>query len=200
MRPTLIFWPLVGLMILSLTDCGGVPASQEARVKADDRACELGEQLLLDTDFSRGNVTGSPWALSQHSGVPSFSVTALDGVLEISRTNKEPWTILYQAVTSESFSGAKVRFSAFTKGDAPSEPKLHGFEHKAGLYLRVGQRRDSFLADHQPNNGTWDWQETTVERFVPEGEQQLRVGFLHQSGGSLWVKDPTLMIIECGAR
>ena len=101
-----------------------------------------------------------------------------------------------QTVESMALAGATVRYQAELKGDAPGEPKLHGFDHIAGLYIKPGRERAS-LADHEPNVGQWDWQLVTIEEKIPEGVTSVRVGFLHQAGGTLWARNPSLVIVSC---
>ena len=183
-----------GIFLLStLLGC-----AENATQVAATQSCETNENLFQDVTFQQLNVGGGPWTLSQHTGDRSFAFTVASETLTIERTDKEPWTILQQTLESSDFSGATILFSADLKGDAPAEPRLHGFEHKAGLYLNIGNRKDPISADHEPNSGVWDWQTVSVERVVPAGESSVHVGFLHQSGGTLWVRNPVLAIIDCG--
>jgi hypothetical protein len=101
-----------------------------------------------------------------------------------------------QTVTDSRLSGATIRYSAELKGDLPVEPRLHGFDHVGGLYLKIG-RGAAQLAEHQPNHDQWDWQTFSYEVAIPEGETSLRAGFVHQSGGALWAKNPSLVILDC---
>lgn len=185
---------VLGLFFLSaLLGCADTATNSVA-----SESCEANENLFQDATFQKLKAAGGPWILSQHAGDRSFAFTVASNTLEIERIGEEPWTILQQTIDSSDFSGATVRFSADLKGAAPSEPSLHGFEHKAGLYLNIGNRKDPISADHEPNSGVWDWQAVSVERLVPSGENTVRVGFLHQSGGTLWVRNPVLKIIDCG--
>ena len=159
--------------------------------------CSTVESLLLDTDFALLGTEKSPWSYSQHAGEASFSFQASDGELEIRRVDKEPWTLLTQTVSHSTIDGLTVRFSAELKANAPAQPPIHGFAHVVGLYLKVGNRRDASLADHQPNSGIWDWQTISVEKAMPQGATTLRLGFVHQSGGALWVRNPKLTLLEC---
>lgn len=166
---------------------------------ADHRLCTDDKNLFHDPKFTGfGDQTGL-WTYLQHTGKRSFDVFVSDGELEIRRIDKEPWMLFFLSVTDPSLGGETVRFSAELKGDAPAEPSIHGFPHVAGLYLKVGHHRNAVIAEHTPNNGSWDWQRVTVEKFVPEGISELRVGFVHQSGGVLWARNPTLTFASCPA-
>ena len=162
-----------------------------------DQSCQVGKNLMQDTSFDAVDGNGEPWLYTQHAGERSFALSSNAGTLQIERVSGQPWMLLQQTIESSEFSGATVRFSAELKGDAPAQPRIHGFEHKAGLYLNIGFRKDPISADHEPNSGVWDWQTVAVERLVPAGETQLHVGFLHQSGGTLWISEPELLITEC---
>ncbi|MBT6038758.1 MAG: hypothetical protein HOH17_05785 [Halieaceae bacterium] len=55
------------------------------------------------------------------------------------------------------------------------------------------------MADHVPNSGEWEWQTISVSRVIPAGDSEIQVGFVHQGGGTLWVKEPELVITNCGS-
>ena len=162
----------------------------------DNRRCTASENLLVDTDFTREGDYARAWRMAQHTGELSFSAEANEGVLEIRRISLEPWMLLRQTVKDSRLSGATIVFTAELKGDLPSEPKLHGFDHIGGLYLRVG-REKAQLAEHEPNAEQWDWQTFSYEQEIPEGITSLKAGFVHQSGGVLWAKNPSLVILDC---
>ena len=192
MRMNLIPCVLTALIAGGLFGCAETPNKDPK-----SEGCPVGENLILDTGFEELENSSGLWRYSQHAGERSFSVEAREGVLQIQRIAGEPWMLLQQTIESNAFAGAKIKFSAELKGNAPVEPRLHGFEHKAGLYLNIGHRRDPSNADHEPNSGAWDWQTVSVERAIPLGEKRVHVGFLHQSGGTLWVRKPALTIIDC---
>ena len=176
-----------------------VPSGQSESGAAESGhggACDTSENLLIDTSFTRTGEFARVWRLAQHTGEPSFSTEVADGVLEIRRIATQPWMLFRQTVADLRLSGATIRYSAELKGDLPDEPRLHGFDHVGGLYLKVG-RGAALLAEHQPNHDQWDWQTFSYEVEIPEGETSLRAGFVHQSGGALWAKNPSLVILDC---
>jgi len=200
-----IDWPLVRhwlsclLLISLLSGCQSAqPGSlNTAPGEASVAACDSSENLLLDTAFTREGESAPTWRQTQHTGEPSFSVTTEGGVLEIRRIATQPWTLFFQNVEDARLSGANIRYTVELKGDLPTEPPLHGFDHIGGLYLRLGKRGGS-LAEHEPNSGQWDWQPVTVEASVPNGVTAIRAGFVHQAGGALWARSPSLVIVDCG--
>jgi hypothetical protein len=109
-------------------------------------------------------------------GNRSFATTVEDGRINFSRIGDEPWGIVSQKITDPLLSGRTVRYSADLKGDV-SDLVTHGFGAKSGLYLRYGQGRATILAEHEPNVGQWDWQRVALEVRVPEGFDQVEVGF-----------------------
>ena len=167
--------------------------------KSVQQACGESANWLSDSTFTELEANDSPWFYNQHAGERSFLLTSEAGTLTLQRISHEPWMILRQTVASDQFAGATVRFTAQLKGDVPTQPRLHGFEHKAGLYFNIGLRRDPVMADHVPNSGEWEWQTVSVSRVIPEGESEIQVGFVHQGGGTLWVKEPELVITNCSA-
>ncbi|MDB4048706.1 hypothetical protein N9485_00710 [Luminiphilus sp.] len=178
--------------LIALGGCGTAPTEETAH-----QACGESKNWLSDISLTRFETVEDPWFYNQHAGERSFLLTSEAGKLTMQRISDEPWMILRQTVSSDQFAGATVRFSAQLKGDVATQPAIHGFEHKAGLYFNIGRRRDAIVADHTPNSGDWDWQEVSVSRVIPEGEHEVQVGFVHQGGGTLWAKEPKLVITRC---
>ena len=158
--------------------------------------CKESDNLLLDTTFELSGEATRVWRYSQHTGERSFVYAAEDGELELTRISGQPWMILKQRLSNSELSGARIRFSAELKGDLPAEPKIHAFEHKAGLYLRLGRGRAE-LADHDYNVGSFDWQRIELDRQLPSSLSRLEAGFVHQAGGTLWARNPKLVIVTC---
>jgi len=190
----------VAMIMAGIAGCAAL-FGQSDRETADSAGgyastCNTSENLLIDTLFTRSGEFARAWRVAQHTGELSFSTEVTDGVLEIRRIATQPWMLFRQTVTDPRLSGAKVRYSAELKGDLPDEPMLHGFDHVGGLYLKIG-RGAAQLAEHQPNHDQWDWQTLSYEVAIPEGETSLRAGFVHESGGALWAKNPSLVILDC---
>jgi hypothetical protein len=62
--------------------------------------------------------------------------------------------------------------------------------------LKVG-RDPARLAEHEPNADQWDWQTFYYEQQVPAGVTSLRAGFIHQTNGALWARNPSLVMLDC---
>lgn len=158
--------------------------------------CEESDNLLLDPAFLMSGDMSRIWRYSQHTGEKSFSYSSDEGILQLERISEQPWMILKQRISNPRLSGARVRFSAKLKGDLPTEPPIHGFEHKAGLYFKARGARGE-LAEHPSNHGSFDWQLAVLDRTLPQGAKRLDVGFVHQAGGTLWASEPALVIVKC---
>lgn len=203
----------VALVLLTLIGCAppsgvGVDDTPADHDDAESRAldlsatetdCVVSQNLLADLRFVELNE--SVWAYTQHSGDRSFSVTSAQGELAITRTGVEPWMLLKQQValpeTNPGLIGTWV-FSAELKGQVETEPVLHGFEHVAGLFLQPATSPMSAkMAAHEPNQGVWDWQRIEVTAPVLPGSKFVQAGFVHQAGGSLWARNPSLVLMEC---
>ena len=194
-------WQLTFLSLLfmwGLTACGTAPnQGPDAAVSATDtNSCRTSDNLLIDPLFTNDQAYGRGWRMAQHTGELSFDVSVEEGVLRMERIGEEPWMLYRSTLQSAELGGATIRYSAELKGDAPGEPRLHGFDHIAGLYVKVGRVRAQ-LADHEPNVGQWDWQYVTIEEQIPAGVDSVRVGFVHQAGGTLWARNPSLVIVDC---
>ena len=184
--------------VFAISGCvagGDLPETDVADPATPDR-CNVSENLLIDSRFTMEGEYKRAWRMAQHAGERSFAMESTDGVLEIRRIATQPWMLLRQTVNDARLSGATIRYSAELKGDLPSEPTLHGFDHIGGLYLKVG-RDPARLAEHEPNADQWDWQTFYYEQQVPEGVTSLRAGFIHQTNGALWAQNPSLVMLDC---
>ena len=133
----------------------------------------MSENLLVDTDFTREGQFARAWRASRHTGERSFSVEVTDGTLEIRRIASQPWMLFRQTVDDARLPGATIRYTAELRGDLPSKPRLHGFDHVGGLYLKIGRDR-AMLAKHKPNANQWDWRPFSYEAQVPLGVNRLK--------------------------
>jgi hypothetical protein len=194
----LLVLSVAGVVAISGCVAGGdLPATDVAdAASATPDRCNVSENLLLDSRFTMEGEYKRAWRMAQHSGERSFAMESTDGVLEIRRIATQPWMLLRQTVDDARLSGATIRYSAELKADLPSEPRLHGFDHIGGLYLKVG-RNPARLAEHEPNADQWDWQTFYYEQQVPEGVTSLRAGFVHQTNGALWARNPSLVMLDC---
>ena len=191
-------WIVYAALLVTLCGCGTTaPLNTPSAMGEDDgEACQTSENLLLDPDFTNEPSSGQAWRMVQHSGEKSFEVTVDNKVLQIERIAKEPWMLYRATVKSAAISGHTVRYSAELQADAPGVPQLHGFDHLAGLYLSVGRER-ARLAEHTPNVGQWSWQTFSIEQEVPAGVNTVKAGFVHQAGGTMWARNPSLVIVDC---
>jgi hypothetical protein len=164
-----------------------------------DANCVVSDNLLADTQFT--DVSQGVWNYTQHSGDRSFSVTSEQGELKITRTGGEPWMLLKQQIAMPEINRdliGKWVFSAELKGQVEIEAALLGFEQTAGLVLQpASSAASASLAEHDPNQGVWDWQRVEVMTPVLLGSKVVQAGFVHQAGGSLWARNPSLVLMEC---
>lgn len=193
---------VLGLVIGITQILGCANSSQEmtggksAFNEADTNQCVTTGNLLQDTDFSDRD--GAVWIAAQHTGAPSFSVTSAQGVLQLERTGPEPWMTYLQWADIEGGENGKLILAAELKGDLRSEHALHAFKHVGGLWLQPGSSvRSALIAEHEPNDGVWDWQTVSVEADVVPGSKTAVAGFVHQAAGTLWVRNPTLIWTDC---
>jgi len=183
-------------VLTSFLGCAATPSeSMKAAVSARD--CAKFNASLMDPEFETLGRGESVWRYRQHTGDRSFATSVEDGRFYFSRIDDEPWGVLSQKIADPLLSGRTVRYSADLKGDV-SDLVTHGFGAKSGLYLRYGQGRASILAEHEPNIGQWDWQRVALEVRVPEGFDQVYVGFIYQGGeGVLSARAPKVELLEC---
>ena len=163
------------------------------------RDCTVSENLIEDPQFTA--LGGTQWQYVQHAGERSFLTNVKDGVLEIKRSGPEPWMILRQSIEHGVVKEGRLKFSADVKGSIGTQPQLHGFPHVAGLWLQAGDMApDSIVAEHKPNEGYWDWQRVSIEIPTSPRHGFSYAGFAHQAYGSIWIKNPVLLIEVCDAK
>ena len=195
---------LTATLALTLTACAsdphsdapGVAGAANAATEAEDTnsRCNESDNLLTNTDFA----TAGDWIYTQHAGERSFTVSNKNAELEMTRIAGEPWMMLRQKVSLPPGNEGTLRLSADLKGAVQTEPPVHGLPHISGLYLQAGSRGDQAnSADHQPNSGSWDWQRISVTVPRAPGSTYAWAGFIHQGGGSLWARNPSLVLVDC---
>ncbi|MEZ5572777.1 MAG: hypothetical protein R3E64_12210 [Halioglobus sp.] len=180
---------IAGLFLFTLSSC--------SERTPEDNCRAVGDNLLQDTRFT---TLAAPrpqrlWKSSAHSAQPSFIYSAQDGVLTIEQKGTEPWIIITQSPDAEKLAGAVVEFSAEIKLDLIPPEIAHGFKQGGGLRLLArhsGQIVLNSLLDHQPHDGIHDWQTVKVVMAMPATMDYLQAGFIHQSGGVLQVRNPSL--------
>ena len=190
-------------LALCLTACASDPHSDgpeiagaaNATTEAEDvnSRCNESDNLLTNTDFA----TAGDWIYTQHAGEKSFGVRIDQGVLKIVRIGPEPWMVYRQRVPLSSTPAQRLRFSAELKGEILFTPPDHTWEHVAGLYLQLRPSAYASVAEHLPNQGVWEWQEVAIEIDVPIYTTHAFVGFTHQGGGTLWARNPSLVLLDC---
>ena len=189
------------LATVSELSAQGMPKVSTDVASVDDGSeCQRSKNLLKQADFAQVAGELYAWRSRQHSSQPSFELAIEEDVLTITQAGSEPWFVFKQTVDKARVAGKRVMISADMRGDIKTEPKVHGFEYKAGLYYRVvtsDRESQSFSGDQQPNIGEWDWRNFEVELEMPQNLRSFEVGFFHQAGGVLYAKNPSLVILEC---
>ena len=169
----------------------------EIRHKRD--GCTMSGNLLADVEFQ--GLDDGTWSYIQHAGERSFAVTSASGELRLTRIGTQPWMLLLQEIALPEGSSKTNRtlvLSADLKGMIEAEPALHAFDHNAGLFLQpASSPMSAKSAEHTPNRGVWDWQRVVVESPVSKGRTTIKAGFIHKAGGSLWARNPSLVLMKC---
>lgn len=185
-----------GLMALLLAACG--------QQGSGEGGCEYaGGNLLDDPEFLTlmEPMRSRAWHYSQHAGEKSFDYSAGSGVLTFERVGSESWGLLAQRVEPGGLQGKRVEFSAELKLDLKVPDDTHGFGYGGGLSLLAKQNNRVVVTsslEHEPHMGVHDWQAVRIVADLPEGISYLRVGFLHQAGGTFQVRNPALRAVAEG--
>lgn len=169
-------------------------ASEQVAV-LNDSGCSESGNLLLDTEFTLTRDIEQRWEQAQHAGSGSFRVTTTEGTVRIERIDEEPWMLLKQTVKDDRLLGATLIYRVEMKGEGLTGH--YGFDPKAGQYTRIGTGGGTKLAAHSPNSGDWQWQTFSQRISLPAAVNRVQVGFIHQTGGVLMARNPSLVIETC---
>jgi hypothetical protein len=180
----LVITAIVGLLVACSTD------------KPEEQCQGRGKNLLQDPSFSTISAPRSQrrWFASQHAGKKSFEYETKNGEMEIRKTGNEPWFILRQIVPRKEIPGKFAVFSAEIKLAMEPAAIEHGFEMGGGLSVTAmanGKPIVRSTLEHEPRIGNTDWQRVAVRVELPKKIDSVRVGFLHQADGTLWVRNPS---------
>lgn len=156
-----------------------------------------GKNLLNDPSFSTVTAPRPQrrWFASEHAAGQSFEYEVNQGELEIRKTGIEPWFIMAQTVARKDIPGNFAVFSAEIKLTMEPPAIEHSFEMGGGLTVTAmanGKPIVRSVLEHEPRIGNTDWQRVAVKVELPKSVQSVRVGFLHQADGTLWVRNPSL--------
>ena len=164
----------------------------------------VGENLVLDTAFASFDAPYSQrkWHSSEHTTKRSFTYTVEDGVLTIEQVATEPWAVVSQTVDARGLAGKSVKYSAQIKLDLTPAPRSANLKNGGGLLLwaKKGSRLllDSTM-EHEPYMGTSDWVDVEVVKKIPKGVTFVELGFIHQAGGKIAVRKPSLFLLDASA-
>lgn len=180
---------------LLLAGCGGAADSPGCAYKS--------ENLIDDSGFATLEAPRSQrrWHFSEHAAGGSFTFGATGGVLGIEQHGVEPWAVVKQTVGSKPLRGQVVEFTADLKLDLTQPPQKHGFKLGGGLSLTAKSNNKlqlSSLMDHEPHMGRHEWFTARVVAALPRQMNLLQVGFIHQAGGAMQVRNPSLRVVADG--
>lgn len=185
---------LIGTLLLGA--CGPEPTSQGI-----DACTPSGENLVRDTGFTSlfSHHSERQWQSSEHAAGGTFEPKVEDGTLSIRKIGNEPWFLVAQSTEARELAENTLAFSAELKLDLHEPRDPHGFGYGGGLSImakRGGKVVVNSSMAHQPNFGVHDWQPVEVVFQLPKNSTYLRVGFVHQAGGTLKVRNPALYVVN----
>ena len=103
--------------------------------------------------------------------------------------------ILTQSLDPRSLAGKVIEFSADIRFELGTPKQAHGLKTGGGLLLTArknGRVVLNSIFDHEPNMGVHDWQSIRIVVEIPEEIDYLEVGFMHQAGGLIQVRNPAV--------
>jgi hypothetical protein len=186
---------LLSAAVLLLVACGNTVETPN---------CEYASENLIDDPAFA--TLGAPrskrrWQFSEHAAGKSFEYGASDGILTIDQQGIEPWGMVKQTVNAKPLRGRLVEFTADLKLDLTQPTQPHGFKLGGGLSITAKSNNKLQLSstmDHQPHMGKHDWFNARLVAPLPRQMNFLQVGFLHQAGGVMQVRNPSLRVVADG--
>lgn len=188
--------PLALSGALFLVACGAEEAGQ-----APASCAVLSGNLIQDTSFTTLFAPRSQrlWHVAEHAAGGTYEPSVKDGVLSIRKIGDEPWFTVNQVPEVKDLAGKKLAFSAEIKLDLHEPEHPHGFGYGGGLTV-LAQSGSKMVVnstlEHEPNFGTHDWQSVQVVFPLPKNTTFVRVGFVHQAGGVIQVRNPALHVVD----
>lgn len=187
-------------LALVLSACGP-RAEQEEQSKSQGACTPRGENLIGDKAFATlfAQRSEQQWQSSEHAAGGTYEPSVTDGVLSIRKIGSEPWFLVAQSVDAKVLAGNTLAFSAELKLDLHEPKHAHGFDYGGGLSVmarRGGKVVVNSTMEHEPNFGVHDWQPVEVIFKLPRNSTYMRLGFVHQAGGSIAVRNPALYVMD----
>jgi hypothetical protein len=151
---------------------------------------------LVNGDFEQpavdGNVPG--WVFAHHAGVQAYALT-LDtdspaqgkASAKMTRTQPQVYGSITQVLPLKGYSGKTVRATAKMKSDGVGEK---GWK----LFLSARGQHENVYSEAM--TGTTPWKEVTVEVKITPEVDQLTVGAILLDGGTGWVDDVRVYIVD----
>ncbi len=180
---------------LLLTGCGETAKTPSCEYQSENL---IDDPLFATLDAPRAK---RRWQFSEHAAGKSFEYTARDGVLTIDQQGIEPWGMVKQTVNAKPLRGRLVEFTADLKLDLTQPPQPHGFKLGGGLSITAKSNNKLQLSsamDHEPHMGQHDWFRARLVTALPRQMNFLQIGFLHQAGGVMQVRNPSLRVVADG--
>lgn len=190
---------------LALVACSNdQPVGDNDQPVSDQASCaRQGDNLVQDPGFATlfANRSERRWHASEHAAGGTFKHEAEDGVLRIRKIGKEPWFLVSQSIDTKALARKTIAFSAEVKLNLREPEHKHGFGYGGGLSVlakRGGKLVVNSTLEHEPNFGKHDWTPVEVVFKLPANTSYLRVGFIHQAGGNIEIRNPELYIVKSG--
>lgn len=186
--------PAIAALALAACDSETVPSADCSYTSGN---------LLEDPGFS---TLGAPsrerkWKASGHANSKAFSYSAREGTLEITQVGSEPWFLLSQSPEVAALAGKTIEYTAELKLDLTESMHPHKFKLGGGLALLAKKNNRNVLRaqlPHEPHMGTHDWFTARVIAKIPPHTDYLRISFMHQAGGAMQARNPSLRVVETG--
>ena len=132
------------------------------------------------------------WTLTQHAGVAAYEMTedattpfAGAASFRLRRTRPQVFGLLFQEVPIDPYAGKTLELSAMAR---TADVGPLGWV----IYIDMPGGRETAT----PLTGTTDWRAVRVRVKVPDGTHKISVGAMLLDGGTGWLDDVKLNVVE----
>ena len=188
-----------GGVALKICLAGGVAAAVLLAACAPDSGAGGATRVIAKIDVADAGFEepGAPnripgWTLSQHAGVAAYEMTedattpfAGQASFRMRRIRPQVFGLLFQEVPIDPYAGKTLELSAMAR---TADVGPLGWV----LYIDVPGGREMAA----PLTGTTDWRAVRVRVKVPPDAHQVSIGAMLLDGGTGWLDDVKLNVVE----
>jgi hypothetical protein len=189
---------LVGLAVAAaLAGCAGGAGPRPSAASAELPPALRGN-LLKNPGFEESAERILPWHIIVHADPESYGYTLVPEAayagargIRLERKANEPWGGLFQQLAYNNPQPARLRFTAWVRGEGIEEPAV--MQVRYGLDFADDRASTVFIPVDQLDSG---WSQVKVELAMPAGPTGVEVTLLQYGPGHLHADELSLEVVR----